>query len=572
MSSANSYKDKYLRALDEQEKTEKRFAYQLEQLKKTMLQLATAASGMDTQLDASVLRLREIMRGGSGAQAIEQLEQVQRAVQQFEQQRSHENSKAVQAMQLLLDQYQRLQLPNDLKKSLTGFHKALNKRLSNFRQYAPALEELAKLQLLALEAASDDAPGLWQRLKGGRSLRVEQQAQPETQKTPISEQGDSDEQALHIPEQAPAQAPPISDTALANSAATLVQDEDSYAAVAERINRTLAKLVDNIEPNENIRHRIDIVRHRLARGMDWYVLAITLEDIRDILTLRYLQAEDEFGLYLNQLKEELGDIGEALAAAVEKEKNQNGEAAQFADKVQQGVERMKASVEATDKVDVLKCEVSSSLQFIHDALQQWQAQPKDALQEQLQTLVKQVQHFKKESEATKQALAEQRHLATHDPLTSLPNREAYSERSYQEWQRASRDGLPLTLAVCDIDHFKRINDNYGHQAGDKVLQLISSVIAKRLRNTDFIARYGGEEFVMLLPNTELDAALKVLDKIRALVEKSSLKFKGEPLQITISFGLAQLNSDEQIEHCFERADAALYQAKELGRNRCELAS
>ena len=156
-------------------------------------------------------------------------------------------------------------------------------------------------------------------------------------------------------------------------------------------------------------------------------------------------------------------------------------------------------------------------------------------------------------------------------MTGLPNREAYNQRAYTEMQRFKRYGRPLSLAVCDVDHFKRINDTYGHQAGDKVLKMLAKVLRTRLREVDFIARYGGEEFVILLPETETANALHVLDKIRSGIGNTPFRFKDEPVTITISFGISACLEGEMIEQSFARADQALYDAKKQGRNRCIIA-
>jgi diguanylate cyclase len=114
--------------------------------------------------------------------------------------------------------------------------------------------------------------------------------------------------------------------------------------------------------------------------------------------------------------------------------------------------------------------------------------------------------------------------------------------------------------------FKRINDNYGHLAGDKVLKIIAKSLQRNLRDSDFIARFGGEEFVALMPETSAEEAKLVAEKLRVKVESSPYNFKKEPVQITISFGISQFALGETIEEVFERADKALYKAKENGRN------
>ena len=128
------------------------------------------------------------------------------------------------------------------------------------------------------------------------------------------------------------------------------------------------------------------------------------------------------------------------------------------------------------------------------------------------------------------------------------------------------------MAVLDIDHFKRINDGYGHLAGDRVLKIIAGELNRRLRKTDFMARFGGEEFVLLVPATPLEGGLQLLETLRSAVEACPFHFKGEPVTITLSAGIAEFRDGESAETAFERADQALYRAKGAGRNRIEQAA
>nr|WP_246481141.1 GGDEF domain-containing protein [Motiliproteus sediminis] len=169
-------------------------------------------------------------------------------------------------------------------------------------------------------------------------------------------------------------------------------------------------------------------------------------------------------------------------------------------------------------------------------------------------------------------LEEQRLRALSDPLTLLPNRAAYDERVQQEYARWARYAGELTMVVCDLDHFKKINDGYGHLAGDKVLRVVAKILTRSIRETDFVARYGGEEFVILMPETDTDRAQQVMDKLRQTVAKSPFNFKGEPVRVTMSFGISCFGPNDSAETVFERADKALYQAKGEGRNRCVVAA
>lgn len=156
-------------------------------------------------------------------------------------------------------------------------------------------------------------------------------------------------------------------------------------------------------------------------------------------------------------------------------------------------------------------------------------------------------------------------LARRDPLTGLGNRLASRERQHDEFMRMKRTNQPYTVLMLDIDHFKRVNDTYGHATGDAVLRDVAQTIRASVRDTDFVGRTGGEEFLVLLPDTPLDHALLVAEKIRLAVQAQHQPTAG---QVTLSIGVASAFLDQpHDEHVVSLADAALYRAKEGGRNR-----
>jgi diguanylate cyclase (GGDEF)-like protein len=150
-----------------------------------------------------------------------------------------------------------------------------------------------------------------------------------------------------------------------------------------------------------------------------------------------------------------------------------------------------------------------------------------------------------------------RELSLVDPLTALPNRRAWSVELPRAIERARRDGQPLCVAMLDLDHFKRFNDDFGHPAGDALLQAVASAWSDRLRVVDRLARYGGEEFIVLLPGAGIDQAGRALARLRPVT----------PAGQTFSAGLAAWDPLETSEELIARADAALYAAKRAGRNR-----
>ncbi|WP_166454876.1 sensor domain-containing diguanylate cyclase [Duganella aquatilis] len=164
-------------------------------------------------------------------------------------------------------------------------------------------------------------------------------------------------------------------------------------------------------------------------------------------------------------------------------------------------------------------------------------------------------------------LAEQ---ALSDELTKLPNRRAFEKEAAAAAQRAARSAAPITVGIADVDHFKSINDNYGHAVGDDVLRAVARAITAVARDTDIIARLGGEEFGMLFPHTPVSQASHIAERIRSAVAALRCDVAGVgQIQVTISIGLARLPEHADLDAALHAADVALYAAKGNGRNRVE---
>ncbi|MEW8505788.1 MAG: GGDEF domain-containing protein [Candidatus Thiodiazotropha sp.] len=184
-----------------------------------------------------------------------------------------------------------------------------------------------------------------------------------------------------------------------------------------------------------------------------------------------------------------------------------------------------------------------------------------------QRLQNRVDELERQVELLQQQLEVERRLAQIDPLTAIPNRRAFAARLKSEVARSERNGSPLSLAVWDIDHFKMINDNYGHPFGDDVIRCVAQVIQSHLRESDFTARYGGEEFVALLPDCDAEGARILAEKICQVIRQSGCCLDALEFNLTASCGIATLYGADRDETLFKRADDALYRAKLSGRNR-----
>jgi diguanylate cyclase (GGDEF)-like protein len=169
----------------------------------------------------------------------------------------------------------------------------------------------------------------------------------------------------------------------------------------------------------------------------------------------------------------------------------------------------------------------------------------------------------------RQVLAEVQRMATIDALTGILNRRCLFELAEKEFERSQRYESIFALLMLDVDHFKRINDTYGHMLGDEVLKLLTSTIRDTLRQVDHFGRYGGEEFVIIMPETPLELARQAGERLRSLVSQISVPVKGDRIHLTISIGISAYETgDRSVEDLFERSDQALYQAKAEGRDRC----
>ena len=162
-----------------------------------------------------------------------------------------------------------------------------------------------------------------------------------------------------------------------------------------------------------------------------------------------------------------------------------------------------------------------------------------------------------------------RESSLHDPLTSLGNRRFLLDRLIEETERANRNGKPYTLVMLDVDFFKKVNDRFGHEAGDDVLCKIARTIEEALREYDHCGRWGGEEFLILLPETTLEDAGQVAERIRAGIQ--DLRFDALDITVTASQGMTPYLPEEAFTATISRADNALSKAKLLGRNRMEVA-
>src|SRR5690606_27425249 len=277
--------------------------------------------------------------------------------------------------------------------------------------------------------------------------------------------------------------------------------------------------------------------------------------------------------FLLKLNEALSGVQQAVVSSLSTSSTLKERMQVLNQQIEQQIVHLGAASERATSLEQLKKLVSDKLSAITSSLRekdQLEQQERHNLQLTLSGMEQRLDELETEALTFKKRISDQSFRSLQDALTEIPNRAAFDERYQLEIKRWQRYKKPLCVVLADVDHFKNINDNYGHSAGDKTLKVIAKTLKLNLRETDFIARYGGEEFIILFPETslaELEAPLNALkDKIR----KIPFKFKNVSVPITISFGATQFVTKDTSRSAFDRADEALYEAKRSGRDKAIL--
>ena len=276
---------------------------------------------------------------------------------------------------------------------------------------------------------------------------------------------------------------------------------------------------------------------------------------------------------LQQMDSRLSEIAGYLASDSADQKSAQASTQQFDLMLTNEVRGLTDEMQNAQDLGSLRSRVQGRLEIITNHLQDFRLRESARVAAQLdrtQRMRVRVTALEQEIHGLHKSLQEEQSLRLVDALTGIPNRASYDERVRLEFMRWQRDNSPVSVLAWDIDHFKDINDTYGHTAGDKVLKVIAQYLAQQVRGTDFVARYGGEEFAMILIGTDAAQALVAADKIRTGVQNIGFHFHNKPVTVTASCGIAAFRNEDTPEGVFDRADRALYRAKDGGRNCCRV--
>ncbi|TLX54819.1 GGDEF domain-containing protein [Stutzerimonas nosocomialis] len=608
---AQRWREKYLQSLEQQDQVEARWNARVDLLRRSLVRSSLAVEGADKAVDQCMLEMRELLRQGdldAGLSAL--VPRLEKAVLDSETRRQARIEQLAAALQRLVSQLLELPLPREVSKPLKRFSRTLQERAAQARELPALLAELSELQHQALSQLAPEQAGrasFLQRLFGAREAVAPSSGEDVSSTSPLAAADTAPagppvaeahalaaetarslaalatQAAQDVLEAEPTLAPPPQVEAGSPEPEPVEQGdpefalpaspEPGYSVIAEHVEATLRGLLDELKLPEHHQPQAQALRERIEQGLNWYELVPVLDDLAVLMLAVADLGQREFESYLALLNDRLATMQDNLEQAREGHVQTQRSADTLDAELRMHVDGLQSSMQQATDLQGLKRAIEARLDGMLgtvDAYRQQRSEQEQVLGDRLQTLVDRVASLEETALGLRSHLEEQREKALRDSLTGLGNRAAWNERLELEVARWHRSSGNLLLAVLDIDHFKRVNDVYGHLAGDRVLKIIASVLRKRLRKTDFIARFGGEEFVLLLPDTDEDAGRQLADTLRAGIESCPFHFKGERVQITTSVGLSAFRSGDSAERVFERADQALYRAKHGGRNRVEL--
>jgi diguanylate cyclase len=355
---------------------------------------------------------------------------------------------------------------------------------------------------------------------------------------------------------------------LANS----INAQVNASAKSSSIDQVMTTLLERLAIVQGINGAAQEIQARVDEGFDEDQWPETLNDIVTSISdsLKNLDHEKrELEGFIVKVTAQLGEVTQVVSEDQREQQSNHADGLALQNFVQEGMSLIQKNVQSTNDLQELKLEICKNVDDISDGVDDYAErfnQHHEATAERNLKLTEQLSQMEQETQELQVMLKENRTKLLYDALTGVYSRMAYDERIAQELARWTRYQTPFSYVILDIDHFKRVNDNYGHNAGDKALKLVAQMMLKYVRQSDYVFRIGGEEFVLLLTSTSVDNAATMVEKMRAGIAASSFHFKGEPINLTLSAGITETRINDDVEVIYERADKALYKAKNSGRN------
>lgn len=354
--------------------------------------------------------------------------------------------------------------------------------------------------------------------------------------------------------QGPAIAPELVRQRLDKLRARLEWSAEDQHAVRDALQRVLQLILENISElvvdDRWLHGQIALMGEMFDHPLDVRILGELENRLRDVI-----QRQGAIKIELNDAQTRLKDM---LARFVDRLGDFTESTGEYHNKIEQCAERISSAQDITQLTDVI-AEVMRETRTVQETTRRSRSE--------LEELRTRVHDANSEITRLQVELEQTSELIRHDPLTGVLNRKGLDEALTRETALARRRGTALCVGLLDVDNFKQINDNHGHQTGDEALQHLVDVVRENVRPQDSVARYGGEEFVVLLPDTLLDSAVATMVRLQRALTKRFFLTRQQKLLITFSAGVAEMHDGEAPEEALDRADKAMYIAKRSGKNR-----
>ncbi len=541
----SKWKNKYLASLEELEEKERYWQESETILRALISRLSDAADDSSSKLNQQLSVLKDAINKGVPATKLKKaIEEVTESIHGLH---TLQEKKKIGTRKILLDLIQQTRPAGKIEKKLGKLGKKIAKTTS-IKDMQPLVTELAHLLVYGLTLAErkDQEGGFLSGLLG----RKEKPAQADNDAEPEAEQQTSEQTEQTI--------------------TTALSDHQLLDNAIASLQALLEKMILPVD----LQVEANLIKRQLEEHADenTFVQALqqTVAITADILA-RIKKEKQDIEAFLKQLTTRLHELDKDIreTARIRQLSQQNGR--EMTDGIKSQMDTMEQGINTIQNLEELKTAIQSRVIMLRNHVDTFilkENKHEQQAEKVIAQLKNKLQQMEDETRELKQQIEKEREQTLKDALTGVANRLAYEERLSLELANFRRNKTPFTLVVWDIDFFKKVNDNYGHAAGDQVLKLVASILSQNLRETDFFARYGGEEFVCLLPDTDINGAQLITDKLREQIAQTQFHFREQPVKVTVSAGFAEVRPDESGEALFIRADKALYHAKENGRNKC----
>jgi len=356
--------------------------------------------------------------------------------------------------------------------------------------------------------------------------------------------------------------PPLEDS-------SLTDETSSNQTVSKEFIDKFSSILNELSLSDINAKQLSTVKAKIKPDMSNDNLLERFFEVFDVIVEDLKNERNTAKVFLSTLSETLSTVQSAVKTTLAASTDSGSKHEKLNNMLQKQVGEMASDISSATSLSSIKNDINEKLKRIANTLQkksELEKEQNNLLRSQMQTMVDKVETLQDESKNFEKRIQEQQAKSMEDALTKLANRASFDDYYAKSLMKFHSDNFDLAIVVLDLDNFKRINDTYGHTAGDKTLQVIANTLKKSINKNTFVARYGGEEFVLIMSQADKKEVMQSLENIRRKIERLPFKFKNDKVSITVSVGVTHLISEDNTHTAFERADEALYRAKAEGKN------